>query len=711
MQRFLLFLWFICNGFFTIAQVSSSDSIFILIKKDPQNISQHLAALQKKCSALEENALLLQLTKSGEFIGTLDPISRIQVYRALGQMCWFRNLYSESLNFYDQAIAVAVNEGNDNEAGQSYFELAGLFIKSQMYPEALQRIYKADQFFEKSKNKIAEARAHGMAAAVGFWSRYYSLSLEEAEEALKLYQLIEPGALTKADSFEIMRVNNTRGLAYVGLHNLDKGMSSYNEAERFAILLKQTFWIGLINGNKSEIFIQRGDIPSAIAALKTDIKQSLAFQQWASALNSSLFLTRLFIKTNDWKQAQCYLDTANMLGKQHGTSQSSRSLYFENQSKILAKNGDHARAYEALKNHLTLKDSLEETRQSVALAQVKTSREIGEKESQIALLTTENELRSQQIAYKNIIVIATTITIALLFVLGIVINRNYRIKNADNRLLSKQNDEINAINEELRSSAEILATQNETIQKLNDDLESRVKLRTQELEEANGELDMFLYRASHDIRRPITTLLGLSNLANSTIQEAGGLQLFDRVIETASSMDSMLFKFQMIYVLNRPLGSGSQITLSQSIVNALQKFSVDMKKAGIDFNLQIKEPVDLIGDESVFSIIFQNLIENAITFRKPDDLEKPQLWIEAEQNENHVIIKIRDNGIGIERDYIPKIFDLHYRGTALSRGNGLGLYLVKKAVTLLKGNIEVQTNYGVGTSFLVYFPRTVQAKS
>jgi signal transduction histidine kinase len=69
------------------------------------------------------------------------------------------------------------------------------------------------------------------------------------------------------------------------------------------------------------------------------------------------------------------------------------------------------------------------------------------------------------------------------------------------------------------------------------------------------------------------------------------------------------------------------------------------------------------------------------------------------------MVKIRDNGIGIESNYIEKIFDLHFRGTALSRGNGLGLYLVKKALLLLKGRIEVVSEYGVGSNFTIYFPQ------
>jgi signal transduction histidine kinase len=286
-----------------------------------------------------------------------------------------------------------------------------------------------------------------------------------------------------------------------------------------------------------------------------------------------------------------------------------------------------------------------------------------------------------------------------------MIFRNYQMKKKDNELLLSRNNEIKSINEELRTYADTLASQNQTIQKMNEDLELRVKKRTHELEEINSELDMFLYRASHDIRRPITTLLGLSNLANVTLKDTSAVQMFDKVTETAWHMDRMLHKLQMVYALNRPLGTGTPIGLKDAIRNVLDKFSAEMKKIGMDYVLAVPDAISLAGDESLYSIIFQNLIENAIIFRKSDELEKPHLWFEVVSLEDQVMVKIRDNGIGIENNYIEKIFDLHFRGTALSRGNGLGLYLVKKALLLLKGRIEVVSEYGVGSNFIIYFPQ------
>jgi signal transduction histidine kinase len=500
-----------------------------------------------------------------------------------------------------------------------------------------------------------------------------------------------------------MSTLNTCGLAYGKTGELEKAMVCYNGAEQMASLLDDKFWFGLINGNKARVYAQRGEIELAITALNVDFKNSIESMQWGSAIGSSIFLSELFIQEKDWKRGRHYLDTAYQLMQRYGVSQARNASYLITLSKILAHERRNAEAYQALLRHNQIQDSLEFRHQSAALTRIKTAFDIQQTQAQIESLTAENRLREQQLNYRNIIVSCAAAVILLLFILAFVIYKNYKGKKKDNYLLIERNNAIKAINEELRSYADQLASQNLVINKLNNDLEERVKKRTHQLQEANTELDLFLYGASHGIRSPITTLLGLGNLAHAMSVDKNAIQLFDKVMETAVHMDRMLYKLQMIYELNRPHDVGTPTLLTAVVQTCMAKFSREMKKIGMDCEIDIAEPILLKSEESLLSIIFQNLIENAIAFRKPDAIEKPRLWIKASLLNGNALISIRDNGIGIENDYIDRIFDLHFRGTALSHGNGLGLYLVKKALAQLKGRIEVISEYGVGTTFSLYF--------
>jgi signal transduction histidine kinase len=224
------------------------------------------------------------------------------------------------------------------------------------------------------------------------------------------------------------------------------------------------------------------------------------------------------------------------------------------------------------------------------------------------------------------------------------------------------------------------------------------------LQEANAELDTFLYRASHDIRRPITSLLGLAHLSRFAHTEQERNELFDKVVNTAATMDNMLTKLQKVYELNHPVSERYQISIRQAVPNAFAKFSRQLEKAGMAHSFRMDNSVSFETDENMLNVILHNLIENAIVFRKVAGPEKPHVWIDVEQLGNQIVLKCRDNGIGIESKYLDNIFESHFRGTELSTGIGLGLYLVKRATAALRGRIEVLSEYGVGTTFIVYLP-------
>ncbi|MBT1696244.1 HAMP domain-containing histidine kinase [Fulvivirgaceae bacterium PWU4] len=706
MRRILFPLVFLVAGNSLIAQNFRADSLLQRFSSDQANESLYLEALRAEYNRFSNEALSAHVKKTASFIEeNLDVAHRISTFRFLGVVCWARGMYPEALHYFDRAVTDAVAAGAFTEAGIGDLTVAERYMNAEMYTQALERAYKANEHFVTANDTLHQANARALAAAIGYRARNYAVAVEEVEKALTIFHSVRPERLSHADSVDMMNALNTCGLAYAGLGSNEKAMACYAEAEKFAVMLNNRFWIGLINGNKAHIYASNGDIAMAIGALQIDLRHSKEFKQWPSAIGSSLSLSELFIRSERWQMARQYMDTAGMLMSRYSGSRRSKARYLENQSKLFAHAGNIRQAYEALLRHHEIHDSLQVEHQSAELTRIKTAFDIQQKQGQIELLTAEKKLHEQQVVYRNIIAVVAGITIVLLFILALVIYRNYRVKKKDNYLLIEANNEIKAINEELRAYADTLSSQNETIQKMNEDLELRVRSRTRELEEANSELDMFLYRASHDIRRPITTLLGLSNLAHVTTHDLPAMQIFDKVTETAYHMDRMLHKLQMIYALNRPLGTSSQITLTEAIKNAVDKFLPEMKRIGMDCAASIRGNISFTGDESLFSIIFQNLIENSITFKKSDELERPYLSIEAIQLDEHVMVKIRDNGIGIENEYLEKIFDLHFRGTALSRGNGLGLYLVKKALTLLKGRIEVVSEYGVGSNFFVYFPR------
>jgi signal transduction histidine kinase len=207
------------------------------------------------------------------------------------------------------------------------------------------------------------------------------------------------------------------------------------------------------------------------------------------------------------------------------------------------------------------------------------------------------------------------------------------------------------------------------------------------------------------MRRPITTLLGLNQVARYVMNDSNSVVvLFDKVVETARSMDSMLFKMQMMYELNKTDLALEPVNINQLIHDSVRYFESDFEKYSIAHHVTIQHDIVILSNMALLQIIFRNVVENSILFRKTQPGAQPFIDVNISNQTDTIEITVADNGIGVEERYQPQLFDLYFRASQASKGNGLGLYLVKKAVTKLNGNIELISDYGVGTTITMKLP-------
>jgi len=143
------------------------------------------------------------------------------------------------------------------------------------------------------------------------------------------------------------------------------------------------------------------------------------------------------------------------------------------------------------------------------------------------------------------------------------------------------------------------------------------------------------------------------------------------------------------------------VSLKSVIHDASKKFCDQLKKLAIDFVYKESKPISFVTSPSLLIVAFQNLIENAIQFRNPEADARHLIKISAANDNNGVNIKFEDNGIGIDEKYLELIFDLYYRATDRSKGNGVGLYLTKKSLSKIQGDISVASVFGNGTTFTI----------
>jgi len=280
--------------------------------------------------------------------------------------------------------------------------------------------------------------------------------------------------------------------------------------------------------------------------------------------------------------------------------------------------------------------------------------------------------RSKEIFISDIFVV-------LLFSIGGYLILNFKIKY---ELLSQQ-----------------LIKAYDKIKESNKDLELTVQKRTLELKKANRELDRLFYRSSHDFRRPLTTLMGINEVARLMNLNEKSMELFLLMNKTVDSMDSMLKKFYNLYEISHFVAEATPVSLT----GIVEKYESELMEKGhiIKTVVNIKKYEDVNPKNSLLDIVLSNMIENAVLYTEEKYAE---ISLKITDTGKQLNIQIEDKGIGIDEAFYGRIFDMYFRASELSQGNGLGLYVVKIAMEKLYGTITVKSEKDRYTLFEINIP-------
>lgn len=621
-----------------------------------------------------------------------------------------KNLAKLSDRFQDQdntlrymltGISYTIKNEDPIVASHVYFYSAEYFRYLNMLPLALEHCLMAAEAFTELKNYTFASRSHSLACHLYHSVRNYHQSVEEGLAALEEIRKVPYEELKFSDRFTLMSTHNTIGLSSYKIKNFEQSLSQYKEAERMAKELENEFWVALVNGNRASVYIELKQYDKALAGLELDFKTSRKHKEYGSAARASVLMASVYIELNKMKEANLYFDSVSyLISDPHAFR---FSTYWMVQSKLRQAKGDLVGALESHEIHLRMIDSINYQKEALNLASVKTSHELQKKQKEIEMFAAKEQQHQDQIKMQGIVILSSAIILILLLVfIGIYIRHVNRLK-INNTIIKQQRDEIESKNEELEMQSKNLKEINDLMLALNNQLELKVSERTHELEKTMEELDTFLYRSSHDMRRPLSTLLGLENIAKIEVKEESGLKLFHMVAETALQMDRMLLKMQMAHELDQMEDKTELVTLSFLIKDLIKR----AQQLGTNTAIVYDGPqhMEIFSNARLLHIIFYNLFENAINFRKVDGHEPPFIKVHVKQTQEWVVVTLEDNGIGIDTDYLNKIFDQYFKGTQVSKGNGLGLYLVKKAVNKLHGKLEVKSILNAGTTFSVSLPK------
>ena len=239
--------------------------------------------------------------------------------------------------------------------------------------------------------------------------------------------------------------------------------------------------------------------------------------------------------------------------------------------------------------------------------------------------------------------------------------------------------------------------------------EELLKSKNEELKKINEELDRFVYSASHDLRAPLTSLLGLINIAQTDHYINGIAEHLDLMKRSVLKLDSFIIDI-INYSRNARLDlEVSEINLEELVKDTLDNLRYITSAEKIRKLVRVKQVVPLYSDSKRIGILLSNLISNAIRYHnlKIDD---PYIKIIGKVSKKETVIEIIDNGKGIGKQYLNNIFEMFFRASDDSKGSGLGLYIVKETINKLNGTVSVTSEIGQGSTFTITFPNLNASK-
>lgn len=235
-------------------------------------------------------------------------------------------------------------------------------------------------------------------------------------------------------------------------------------------------------------------------------------------------------------------------------------------------------------------------------------------------------------------------------------------------------------------------------------LEEKVQERTKALEQSNKELQQFAYVASHDLKEPlrmITSFLQLLERRYSDQLDQDANDFIGFAVEGAKRLDNMINDLLEFSKVTRKKIEFNKVDLN----GVLEQTSLNLKLAIENNYAEITYDAlpTICGDENLLVLLFQNLISNSIKYRSN---ETPKIDISVTNESNQYIFAIKDNGIGMSREHLDRIFTIFQRLHTKDEyeGTGIGLAIAQKIVQQHEGNIWAESEPGKGSIFYFTIP-------
>lgn len=644
-------------------------------------------------------------------------------YISLGSAYKSMNNLPKALNYLTKALDIQKETGDKKAEAISNNLIGGLYWASKDYNRALEKYLAFLKMSIELEEKTETATAYTNIGTVYFDLSNYDKSLEYFSEALVIsgdindnnriantYLLIG-NSYSKQHKYKDALDNFTKALAirrklgemafianalnsiggtYSDMGNFNKALAYYNEALSIREKINDKLGISNSLNNLGNLYGAMNNQNQALSYFERSMKTAEEIGYKYSIALCARKIGEIYISFKNYDKAFDYFKKSIALGTELSNLELLKKGYLDIYNYYQLK-GDYKNALANFISFTQYSDSIDISMTNKKLLDLQVNFELRKKESEVANIEKDiAALKKQKLidelkdVRRNQTIFILLIVTIFLLAIGILYYNRYQLKRRAAQLLQDKYDIIDETNQSLKKNEE-------------------------ELLKLNSTKDKFFSIMAHDIKNPLGGLISITDLMKTDFKQTSDdekQEMFTIINKSAQQLYSLLEN-----LLHWSRSQTGKIAYNPIKIKPfeLAETNIELLKANTEKkNIMIINLIDhaseIIADKDMITLVIRNLLSNAIKFTK----DSGKIVIGSERKDGMLNIFVEDNGVGISKEDIRKLFriDVHFSnaGTNSETGTGLGLILCNEFIQKHNGQIWVESEIGKGSKFIFSLP-------
>lgn len=588
----------------------------------------------------------------------------------------------QSFDWYDQALKLATQQHDTLQIAYGNNNLGRLLFEQGLLSRSYDYFVKALVLFEAINDLSGIAYTYQSLANLYKSQRDFA---KAESHYLKAYKI----RLALGNTRDIMSALVQVGRLYQEINQHEKALKFLHLADSSGHIINDEVNLADIKTYIAESYLQKGMLNEADQIAKDGLEVIAKLNIVRMLPQAYVTMGQIKLARKEYAEAKRYLQLAlEMSNRTKELTTKMEAHYWL--WKLSERQNDNSGTLKNHNEYLILKDSIKDLDLTRQIERLQFEIEIERKEQENDLLKEKQAKDTAVIEQQRLQNIILAVIVASVSLLGVVQWRNNKKKREANEKLAQQNQFI-------QNQREEIIQQNEKLFR-----------RNQELSDLNNEKDTLMSIVAHDLKSPLNRIKGVSDIlhmeGNLNDNQKQYLQLVKDATQSGLDLIKDLLDVHMLEENIEPNFTTFDISAFLLDKTEFHRQSAEVKNIHLHISRIENEMVTL--DADYLSRIMDNLISNAIKFSSKNS----EVEIAAGKNDSELWITVKDHGPGFsEKDkslLFQKFRKLSARPTAGETSNGLGLAIVKTLIDRLRGQIDLKSETGKGSEFIIRFPLT-----